>query len=109
MASARSTLSDVRHSRTWRAAQHPNRLRAPGVGTAQGLVVVRFGEHHNMQCDGQHRSTICCGLELVPHTGFEPMVSALRGRCPGPLDECGAGGRAVEPPRPGEYKFSDQP
>src|SRR5439155_11384192 len=24
-----------------------------------------------------------------PHTGFEPVVSALRGRCPGPLDECG--------------------
>ncbi len=32
------------------------------------------------------------GLEfgLVAHTGFEPVVSALRGRCPGPLDECAA-------------------
>ena len=30
---------------------------------------------------------------LVPHTGFEPVISALRGRCPGPLDECGAGRR----------------
>ena len=29
-------------------------LWAPGVGTAQGLVVVRFGEHHNMQCGGRH-------------------------------------------------------
>ena len=29
-----------------------------------------------------------CG-ELVPHTGFEPVISALRGRCPRPLDECG--------------------
>ena len=29
--------------------------------------------------------------DLVPHTGFEPVISALRGRCPGPLDECGAG------------------
>ena len=28
---------------------------------------------------------------LVPHTGFEPVISALRGRCPGPLDECGGG------------------
>ena len=28
--------------------------------------------------------------ELVPHTGFEPVISALRGRCPRPLDECGA-------------------
>ena len=28
-----------------------------------------------------------CG-SLVAHTGFEPVVSALRGRCPWPLDEC---------------------
>ncbi len=28
-------------------------------------------------------------VQLVPHIGFEPMISALRGRCPGPLDECG--------------------
>ena len=28
---------------------------------------------------------------LVPHTGFEPVISALRGRCPRPLDECGTG------------------
>src|SRR5258708_18736744 len=28
---------------------------------------------------------------LVPRIGFEPMISALRGRCPGPLDERGAG------------------
>ncbi len=28
-------------------------------------------------------------IQLVPHIGFEPMISALRGRCPGPLDECG--------------------
>ncbi len=27
--------------------------------------------------------------DLVPHIGFEPMISALRGLCPGPLDECG--------------------
>ena len=25
---------------------------------------------------------------VVAHTGFEPVVFALRGRCPGPLDEC---------------------
>jgi Phage integrase family len=30
---------------------------------------------------------------LVPHTGFEPVISALRGRCPRPLDECGVGRR----------------
>ena len=25
---------------------------------------------------------------MVAHTGFEPVISALRGRCPWPLDEC---------------------
>ena len=25
---------------------------------------------------------------MVAHTGFEPVIFALRGRCPGPLDEC---------------------
>jgi hypothetical protein len=25
---------------------------------------------------------------LVAHRGFEPLISALRGRCPRPLDEC---------------------
>ena len=25
---------------------------------------------------------------LVAHTGFEPVVSTLRGWCPWPLDEC---------------------
>ena len=29
-----------------------------------------------------------CWVALVAHTGFEPVISALRGRCPGPLDEC---------------------
>ena len=28
--------------------------------------------------------------ELVAHTGFEPVISSLRGRCPRPLDECAA-------------------
>ena len=26
--------------------------------------------------------------EMVAHTGFEPVIFALRGRCPWPLDEC---------------------
>ena len=26
--------------------------------------------------------------QMVAHTGFEPVISALRGRCPRPLDEC---------------------
>src|SRR5262245_30189390 len=45
-------------------------------------------------------------IGLVPHIGFEPMISALRGRCPGPLDECGTdAGR--EPPRAGGHSSSD--
>lgn len=30
----------------------------------------------------------CHHFCLVAHGGFEPPISALRGRCPGPLDEC---------------------
>ena len=29
------------------------RLWGPGVGTHRCFAVVRFGEHHNMQCGGQ--------------------------------------------------------
>ena len=46
--------------------------------------------------------------ELVPHIGFEPMISALRGLCPRPLDECGIEAATLRPagrdnirPRPG--------
>ena len=28
---------------------------------------------------------------LVAHTGFEPVISAVRGQCPRPLDECAKG------------------
>ena len=30
-------------------------------------------------------------IKMVAHRGFEPLISALRGRCPGPLDECATG------------------
>lgn len=38
-------------------------------------------------------------IELVAHTGFEPVISSLRGRCPRPLDECAtlAGDPGFEP------------
>ena len=36
-------------------------------------------------------------VRLVPHTGFEPVISALRGRRPGPLDECGTRSTAGGP------------
>ena len=29
--------------------------------------------------------------QVVAHTGFEPVISALRGRRPKPLDECATG------------------
>jgi hypothetical protein len=45
-----------------------------------------FGENHKMLW-------LVVVERVVPHTGFEPVISALRGRCPRPLDECG--------PRPG--------
>ena len=32
---------------------------------------------------------------LVAHTGFEPVISALRGRCPWPLDECATHARSA--------------
>ncbi len=37
---------------------------------------------------GQGLQTPCPRLLVVAHTGFEPVISALRGRCPRPLDEC---------------------
>ena len=43
---------------------------------------------------------------LVPHTGFEPVISALRGRCPRPLDECGA---AVSRPAAKDTSRLDRP
>src|SRR5829696_1259722 len=36
---------------------------------------------------GARSQLVLVGL-LVAHRGFEPLISALRGRCPRPLDEC---------------------
>ena len=47
------------------------------------------------------RQEPCGAIVLsVAHAGFEPVISALRGRCPGPLDECArmAGDGGFEPP-----------
>ena len=40
---------------------------------------------------------------MVAHTGFEPVISALRGRCPKPLDEC-----AAPTPKFIIYRYSSQ-
>ena len=36
----------------------------------------------------ESKSLTISGEAEVAHTGFEPVISALRGRRPGPLDEC---------------------
>jgi len=35
---------------------------------------------------------------MVAHTGFEPVISSLRGRCPRPLDECATHGNSSKNP-----------
>ena len=42
-------------------------------------------EHNRQNAGNNHKGAI---LSLVAHTGFEPVISSLRGRCPRPLDEC---------------------
>ena len=37
-----------------------------------------------------HTSAATIWREMVPPTGFEPVISALKGRCPWPLDDGGA-------------------
>ncbi len=39
---------------------------------------------------------------MVAHRGFEPLISALRGRCPGPLDECAVPLRIADAAAPGQ-------
>src|SRR4026209_2252020 len=55
----------------------------------------RAARYHNMQYGGSIEPPYVAVGRLVPHTGFEPVISALRGRCPGPLDECGPVGAGV--------------
>ena len=73
---------------------HPRSLRkrrAQGANSGTGLTEKRTPP--------EARSGGVGVFGLVPHTGFEPVVSALRGRCPGPLDECGPVGTDVSPGR----------
>ena len=53
-------------------------------------------EHNRQNTGNNHKGAI---LSLVAHTGFEPVISSLRGRCPRPLDECAtlAGDPGFEP------------
>ena len=58
----------------------------------------RSGWHATEMGHGISRATLAwCDIEgkrwgfLVAHTGFEPVISSLRGRCPNQLDECATG------------------
>src|SRR3954468_17018114 len=60
--------------------------RAGGRGCVHHSVhvVVHTDPGTNFDAPGA-RSGGVGRVRLVPHIGFEPMISALRGRCPGPL------------------------
>ncbi len=58
------------------------KLRAPGGdGHLQHV-----GQPEKEKTPGDTQGSFSC-LSLVGRRGFEPLISALRGRCPGPLDE----------------------
>src|SRR5437773_2378834 len=82
-------------------------MAAGNVGATSPCAVVRLAglrsnpRRPRVRRRWLKRTTRCCDLEVVPHIGFEPMISALRGRCPGPLDECGAVGAGWG--RPGRF------
>ncbi len=53
--------------------------------TIAGDVNTRLAKLQGM---GTFRDSLSSIKELVAHGGFEPPISALRGRCRRPLDEC---------------------
>ena len=78
---------------------------APGYG--QAPAAFRLTKLRDMKTPPEARSGGVRHSMLVPHTGFEPVISALRGRCPGPLDECGPDGAAGPPGRSAWYQRRD--
>jgi hypothetical protein len=44
--------------------------------------------YHRIKIGLPLKEVLIIATELVAHTGFEPVISSLRGRCPRPLDEC---------------------
>ena len=69
-----------------RAIPYPAACR-PQAWSAAAAVVVALALGGSVREDAPGADE----ARLVPHTGFEPVISALRGRCPRPLDECGTG------------------
>jgi hypothetical protein len=47
-----------------------------------------LGNARSPRCGAGWPDSIVLMMSLVAHRGFEPLISALRGRCPRPLDEC---------------------
>ena len=72
----------------WNFPFTPEPLRGPLTGPAVGRVSTgHVGGMGGRPCSGGATSPVS-----VAHAGFEPAVFALRGRCPGPLDECASVG-----------------
>jgi hypothetical protein len=73
----------------WRAQVFPTRPRDDFYSVATRLLhsacKPTITKHPRPLAD---LPEMCDAKQEVAHTGFEPVISALRGRCPGPLDEC---------------------
>ena len=81
-------------SRRWLAAAFENDGSSLRCQTPRRAQVVDVSAGRARSTGATHPAIqirICRLLasDVVPRIGFEPMVSALRGRCPGPLDERG--------------------
>ena len=58
------------------------------TGIFIGIIRRNIGSLEGTQGQKKSRRTRRREIGVVAHTGFEPVISALRGRRPGPLDEC---------------------
>ncbi len=65
------------------------------ISSAVNLIGITHDLYHghSLHCTKAVASlnmSLICHLAqfMVAHRGFEPLISALRGRCPRPLDEC---------------------
>lgn len=96
-ATGANTAAGVAHARRQKgcAGIVPNKFSL--LRCLDGLRVADASEHQANTVYSNQRELHQCGelssparytLRLVAHTGFEPVISSLRGRCPRPLDEC---------------------
>ena len=75
----------------WSAGQGPHRpwrkWKAPLGVRHTGRDAAKNGKPPQLKTRGVVRQGTGFCYFLVARKGFEPLISALRGRCPGPLDE----------------------